>query len=77
MKEDLQTEILIAVNRIKNSSPSASSFKKEIIKLAKNNKEVRAILPLMTNLGVLNREQIYIIGICMDAFGESDRDRKW
>lgn len=74
--EDVQLGILIATNRVKNSSPSASSFKKEIIKLAKNNKEIRAILPLMTNLGVLNREQIYIVGICMDVFEESDRDRE-
>lgn len=74
--EDAQLGILTATNRVKNSSPSASSFKKEIIKLAKYNKEVRAILPLMTNLGVLNREQIYIVGICMDVFEESDRDRE-
>ena len=74
--EDVQLGILTATNRVKNSSPSASSFKKEIIKLAKNNKEVRAILPLLTNLGVLNREQIYIVGICMDVFEESDRDRE-
>lgn len=74
--EDVQLGILTATNRVKNSSPSASSFKKEIIKLAKNNKEVKAILPLMTNLGVLNREQIYIVGICMDVFEESDRDRE-
>lgn len=43
-------DVLNAVNRVKDSSPSASSFKKEIVKLAKNGKEVRAILPLMTNL---------------------------
>lgn len=69
-------DILTAINRVKNSSPSASSFKKEIVRLAKNNKEVRAILPLMTNLGALGREQIYIVGICMDVFEESDRDRE-
>ena len=52
--EEPKLAILNARNRVKNSSPSASSFKKEIVKLAKNNKEVRAILPLMTNLGILN-----------------------
>lgn len=74
--DDSQTEIIMANNRVKDSSPSASSFKKEIIKLAKNNKEVRTILPLLTNLGILNREQMYAIGICMDVFDESDRDRE-
>lgn len=74
--EEPKLAILNARNRVKNSSPSASSFKKEIVKLAKNNKEVRAILPLMTNLGILNREQIYIVGICMEVFDESDRDRE-
>lgn len=73
---EIQTEIFTAVNRIKNSSPSASSFKKEIIKIAKINKKVRSILPLMTNLGVLNKEQFYLFGICMDVFEESDRGRE-
>ena len=74
--EESALTILNAKNRVKNSSPSASSLKKEIVKIAKNNKEVRSILPLMTNLGILNREQIYIVGICMDVFDESDRDRE-
>ncbi len=69
-------EILVATNKVKSGTPSASSFKKEIVKIAKNNKEVRDILPLMTNLGVLTKEQIYLFGICMDCFEESDRDRE-
>lgn len=73
---EIQTKIFTAVNRVKNSSPSASAFKKEISKIARTNKEVRNILPLMTNLGVLNKEQIYLFGICMDVFQESDRDRE-
>lgn len=74
--ETSASDNLTAVNRIKSGSPSASSFKKEIVKLAKNNKEVRAILPLLTNLGIMNRDQIYMVGICMDVFEESDRDRE-
>lgn len=70
------SDILSATNRPKTGSPSASSFKKEIVKLSKNNKEVRYVLPLMTNLGVLTKKQIYIIGICMDCFEETDRDRE-
>lgn len=69
-------EMLIATGRVKNSSPSASAFKKEIIKFARSNREVSTILPMLTNLGVLSREQIYVIGICMDVFKESDRDRE-
>ena len=67
---------LIATNKVKTGTPSASSFKKEIMKLARANKEVRDILPLMTNLGVLTKEQLYRFGIVMDCFGESDRDRE-
>lgn len=74
--ESKAKEILTAINRVKSGTPSASSFKKEIAKIAKNNKEVRDVLPLMTNLGLLNKEQIYLIGICMDCFEESDRDRE-
>lgn len=69
-------ETLVATNKVKQGSPSASSFKKEITKIASNNEEVRAILPMMTNLGVLTKKQIYLIGICMDCFEESDRDRE-
>lgn len=71
-----QIEMLVSTARVKNGSPSASSFKKEISKLARTNKEIKVILPMMTNLGILNREQIYIIGICMDVFEESDRDKE-
>ncbi len=73
---DAQEDILTAVNKIKVGSPSASSFKKEIVKIAKNNKEVRDVLPLLTNLGMLTKKQIFLIGICMDCFEESDRDRE-
>lgn len=70
------SDTLSVTNRPKTGSPNASSFKKEIVKLSKSNKEVRDVLPLMTNLGVLTKKQIYIIGICMDCFEETDRDRE-
>lgn len=75
-KSERQEDILTAINKVKAGIPSASSFKKEIIKIAKNYKEARAILPLLTNLGILTKEQIYLIGICMNCFEESDRDRE-
>lgn len=71
-----EAEVFTAINKVKTGSPSASSFKKEIIKLSKVVKEVRPILPLLTNLGILSREQIYLFGICMDCFEESDSDRE-
>lgn len=71
-----QEVLLTAINKVKSGTPSASSFKKEIVKIVKNNKEVRDVLPLMTNLGILTKDQIYLIGICMDCFEESDRDRE-
>lgn len=78
MEDELeaQKDILTAINRVKSGTPNASSFKKEIIKIVKNNKEARDVLSLMTNLGVLTQEQIYMFGICMDCFEESDRDRE-
>lgn len=75
-KSEDRSSILTATNKIKIGIPNASSFKKEIAQIAKNNKETRDVLPLMTNLGVLTKEQIYLIGICMDCFEESDRDRE-
>lgn len=69
------TDVLTAVNRVKTGTPSASAFKKEFIKMARINPSVCAILPMMTNFGVLNREQIYFMGICLYVFGEFDRGR--
>lgn len=74
--ENEQGVVLAAINKVKANSPSASSFKKEIARLAKRNKEIRTVLPLLTNLGTLSKEQFYMFGICMDCFEESDRDRE-
>lgn len=59
------------VNSVKTSNPSASAFKKEIISLEKRAKEVTAVLPLLTNLGVLTKEQIYEFGIYTNCFDRS------
>jgi len=69
----LRSDMLKAVNKVKRGTPSATSFRKEIIKLSKSYKEVRAILPLLTNLGSLTKEQFYLFGVCMDCFAESDK----
>lgn len=58
---ELVYEMLKPVNRIKTGSPSASSFRKDIVKLGKLNREVKAILPLLTNFGVLTKEQAYLL----------------
>jgi len=72
---DSVSNILKATNSSKNCQPSANSFKNDIIKLSKSFKNVRDILPLFTNLGVLSREQIYKISICVDFCDESDFER--
>lgn len=59
--------LLKSISKIKTSNPSASSFKKLIIKMAK---PIRCILPLFTNLGILTGEQIFKFGICMDCFSD-------
>ncbi len=68
--------VLTAVNRIKISAPSATSFKKEIVRIAKSAQMVRIVLPMLTNLGVLTKEQAYRFGVGMDCFREEERSRK-
>ena len=62
-------------NKVKKGTPSANSFRNDVMKLSKANKKIRSLFPLLTNLGVLTKEQAYISGICMDVFEESDKDR--
>lgn len=62
-------------NKVKKGTPSANSFRNDVMKLSKANKKIRFLFPLLTNLGVLSKEQAYISGICMDVFEESDKDR--
>lgn len=65
------------LNKVKTGAPSASNFRKEIDKLNRYHPEIRSILPMFTNLGVLSKLQIYMIGCCMDCFdgGEDAKDR--
>lgn len=60
---------LYPLKKIKDSNPSASAFKKEILVMPK---EIRIILPIMTNLGILTTAQIFKTGVCLDAFEETD-----
>ena len=68
-------ETLKPVNKIKTSKLSASSFKKEIKKMGKNFREIRFILPLLTNVGILTKEQAFLFGVCIDHFDETDKSR--
>lgn len=72
---ELVYEMLKPVNKIKIGSPSASSFRKDIVKLGKLNHEIKAVLPLLTNFGVLTKEQAYLFGVCMDCFEETDKNK--
>lgn len=69
--------VLTAVNKLKSGTPSAASFRKDIIKLAKVHKSVRTIMPLMTNLGVLTKEQCFLFAVCMDCIENNDQNRSF
>ncbi len=75
-KIENKEELLVAINKPKRGNPSATSFKKELAKIAKIHKETKFILPLMTNLGVLSKKQIYMFGECMNCIEHSDRDKE-
>lgn len=66
--------VLTAVNKLKSGTPSASSFRKDIVELAKVYKSIRAIMPLMTNLGVLTKEQCFFFAVCMDCIEKNDQN---
>lgn len=63
------------LNKVKTGVPSASNFKNAVDKMARRHPEVKAVLPLFTNLGVLAKSQIYMVGVCMDCFEDGDDKR--
>lgn len=69
--------VLTAVNKLKTGTPSASSFRKDIVKLAKVYRSARTIMPLMTNLGVLTKEQCFLFAACMDCIEDNEQNRSY
>ena len=65
-----RTGTVPVLNKVKIGTPSASNFRKEISKLSRYYQEIKTILPLFTNLGVMSKPQIYMLGFCMDFFGD-------
>ena len=65
--------ILIARNKIKQQSPSANAFKKEIKRMRKG---IGPILALFTNLGAMTIDQIHLFGVIMDHYEESTEAHK-
>lgn len=61
------SETYPVLNKVRSGTPSVSSFKKEIVKIGRNYPEIRTIFPLLTNLGVLTKFQIRMLGMCMDC----------
>ena len=59
-------------NQVKTGTPSVSSFKKDLDKLGRYYSEIRTILPLFTNLGVLDKFQIFSMSVLMDCSDGSD-----
>lgn len=75
--EEEEKELFFPSNKLKGGTPSASAFRKDIIKLAKINREIRTVLPLLTNLGFLTKEQCFLFGACMDCYEETDQEREY
>lgn len=73
----LQNATYPILNKVKVGAPSASTFKKEIDKLGRQYPEIRTILPLFTNLGVLSKLQLVAFSKCLDCLdgGEEMVDR--
>lgn len=59
-------------NKVKIGSANVSSFKKEIDKLSRYYPEIRTILPLFTNLGVMDKFQIFSMSVLMDCSDGGD-----
>jgi len=68
--------MLTTLNSIKTNAANASKFKKDIVGLSKQHKEICTILPLLTKTGVLEREQIFNLGVCLDCFAEDENINK-
>ena len=75
--EEEEKELFFPSNKLKGGTPSASAFRKDIIKMAKINREIRTVLPLLTNLGFLTKEQCFLFGACMDCYEETDQEREY
>lgn len=73
---EAKSDMLTVVNRIKTSVPGAASFRKEIVRLAKTAQMIRIVLPMMTNLGALTKEQAYLFGVGMDCYENEEQSRK-
>ena len=72
---EITSEFISPVNKIKTGNPSASSFRKEVIKIGRINTEIKIVLPLLTNVGVLTKKQAYLFAVCMECFEETDKNR--
>ena len=75
LPDEIASEFISPVNKIKTGNPSASSFRKEVIKIGRINPEIKIILPLLTNVGVLTKKQAYLFAVCIECFDETDKNR--
>lgn len=64
-----EEKVLVPQNKVKKATPSATAFKKEVVKYPE---EAQTILPLLTNLGALTDEQLFDFGVVMDCFTNDD-----
>ena len=72
---ETNNDIIHAKNKIKTATPSASAFRKDIISMSRANPSIRAILPLMTNLGALTLDQVFLFGGYMNCFDDNNESK--
>ena len=75
-ESDPSADFLLATNKVKTAEANASSFKKEIAKLAKISPEIKYILPSLTKFGALSYEQIYMYGVCIKGVREDEKSKE-
>lgn len=77
-EEEAETVVTYSINnKVKTGTANVSGFKKEIDKLSRSYPEIRTILPLFTNLGILDKFHIFSMGVLMDCSdgGEGTKER--
>ncbi|MBQ7156109.1 MAG: hypothetical protein IJR85_11220 [Synergistaceae bacterium] len=75
ISDDEVEEVLFPVNRIKTGKPSASSFKNDMKNLAIGNRYIRTLLPLLTHIGAMTKDQAYFFCLCMNWMPDSVSDK--
>ena len=69
--EEADPAVQTPVNKPKASTPSATAFRKEMLRIGDLQPGVTVILPMLLNQGLLTKKQMHRFGVCMDIFYDS------